>query len=85
MRLYATNVMSEVKLVGKQAAKRHIRNSNHFWVALALPCFVSTLLNVFSFLIPLPEHSIMVVIANFFLQNVIIKDAIKVLPPVIPL
>ncbi|KAI1721377.1 neurotransmitter-gated ion-channel ligand binding domain-containing protein [Ditylenchus destructor] len=141
MRLYTTNVMSEVELMiyydlspsvmlgwGKQAAKRHIsdwelllvtsnlsyyrnrkyvderplsgweaqstwslilvwveikRNSNLFWVALALPCFVSTLLNVFSFLIPLPEHSIMIVIANFFLQNVFIRDAIKALPPVI--
>uniref|UniRef100_A0A915DB93 Neurotransmitter-gated ion-channel ligand-binding domain-containing protein n=1 Tax=Ditylenchus dipsaci TaxID=166011 RepID=A0A915DB93_9BILA len=141
LRLYTTNVMSEVELMiyyalspsvmlgwGKQAEKRHIsdwellsvtsnlsyyrnkkygtdrpatgweaqntwtlilvwielkRNANLFWVALALPSFVSSLLNLFSFLLPKPEHSILITVANFFLQSVFLRDAIKELPPVV--
>lgn len=142
MRLYTTQVMSEVELLiyydmhpsimlawGEQSEKRHIsdwellsafsnlsyyknrkyvnerptnmwetqntwtlllvwinlrRNTSLFWVGLALPTFVSTILNIGSFWIIKPEYSILVVFVNFFIQSVFLHDVTKrELPPVV--
>uniref|UniRef100_A0A914DLR5 Neurotransmitter-gated ion-channel ligand-binding domain-containing protein n=1 Tax=Acrobeloides nanus TaxID=290746 RepID=A0A914DLR5_9BILA len=59
------------------------RNIGLFWVALALPSFISAILNVFSFFMPHPEHAIFLIVANFFMQSVFLQDILARLPPTV--
>uniref|UniRef100_A0A183BTD5 Neur_chan_LBD domain-containing protein n=1 Tax=Globodera pallida TaxID=36090 RepID=A0A183BTD5_GLOPA len=59
------------------------RNAPLFWLSLALPSLCCALVNVVSFLLPVPEHSVGLLLLNFFLHGMFIRDALRALPPAV--
>ncbi|KAL3090140.1 hypothetical protein niasHS_006592 [Heterodera schachtii] len=59
------------------------RNAPLFWLSLALPSLCFSLVNILSFVLPRPEHSVVLLLINFFLHGMFIRDAIGALPPAV--
>jgi len=57
------------------------RNSPQYWLGIGLPCFVSLIIILLSFLSTKIELSIGLLLANFVLESVLLRDALQTLPP----
>ncbi|VDM39022.1 unnamed protein product [Toxocara canis] len=59
------------------------RNAFCFGLGVLLPSMIAYMFVIFSFLLPSPESSIYILIANLFLLGVFLEDLITMLPPTI--
>lgn len=59
------------------------RSATLYWVTMGLPAIVASVFNILSFLLPKPEHSLMITIGNMFIQIIFLQDLIKQLPPAV--
>ncbi|CAK5061585.1 unnamed protein product [Meloidogyne enterolobii] len=57
------------------------RNSPQYWLGIGLPCFVCLIIILLSFLSTKIELSIGLLLANFVLESVLLRDALQTLPP----